>query len=87
MTSEQYPQPTPAPTAKAPLTAYQAALRARMITVACTLAHQRAIKATKEAGFYLGTLGLLLSQLSQFDFRQVALNGVPNEHFADLVGS
>ena len=34
---------------KAPLTAYEAALRARMITAACTLAHQRVIKATKEA--------------------------------------
>jgi len=32
-----------------PLTAYAAALRARMITAACTLAHQRAIKAVKEA--------------------------------------
>ena len=34
---------------KAPLTAYEAALRARMITAACTPAHQRAIKAVKEA--------------------------------------
>jgi len=34
---------------KAPLTAYEAALRAKRITAACTLAHQRAIKATKEA--------------------------------------
>ena len=34
---------------KAPLTAYEAALRARMITAACTLAHHRALKATKEA--------------------------------------
>ena len=36
-------------TTKAQLTAYQAALRARMITCASVLAHQRALKATKEA--------------------------------------
>jgi hypothetical protein len=36
-------------TTRAPPTAYQAALRARMITAACTLAHQRAIAAVKVA--------------------------------------
>ena len=34
---------------KAPLTAYEAALRARMITAACTLAHHRATEAVKQA--------------------------------------
>jgi hypothetical protein len=33
----------------APLTAYQAALRARMITSACTIAHHRATEAVKQA--------------------------------------
>ena len=47
MTTQHYLEPTQA--AKAPLTAYQAALRARMITAACTLAHQRALQATKFA--------------------------------------
>ncbi len=52
---------------KAPLTAYQAALRARMITAACTLAHQRAIKATKEA---LRARGL---KVTEFSHRELSL--------------
>ncbi len=46
---------------KAPLTACQAALRARMITAACAFAHQRAIKATKQA---LQARGLRVSDFS-----------------------
>ncbi len=52
---------------KAPLTAYEAALRARMITAACTLAHQRAIKATKEA---LRARGL---KISDYSHREISL--------------
>ena len=52
---------------KAPLTAYQAALRARMITAACTLVHQRAIKAVEEA---LRARGL---KVSNFSHREISL--------------
>jgi hypothetical protein len=51
----------------APLTAYQAALRARMISAACTLAHQRAIKAVKEA---LRARGL---KVSDYSHRELSL--------------
>jgi hypothetical protein len=52
---------------KAPPTAYQAALRARMITAACTLAHHRALKATKEA---LRARGL---RVSNYSHRELSL--------------
>jgi hypothetical protein len=52
---------------KAPPTAYRAALRARMITAACTLAHHRAIKATKEA---LRARGL---RVSDYSHREISL--------------
>jgi len=52
---------------KAPLTAYEAALRARMITAACTLMHQRAIKAVKEA---LRARGL---KPQQYSHREISL--------------
>jgi hypothetical protein len=52
---------------KAPLTAYQAALRARMITAATTLMHQRAIKATKEA---MRARGL---RVSNYSHREISL--------------
>jgi hypothetical protein len=52
---------------KAPLTAYQAALRARMITATTTLMHQRVIKATKEA---LRAQGL---RVSNYSHREISL--------------
>ena len=55
---------------KAPLTAYEAALRARRITAACTLAHQRAIKATKEA---LRARGL---RVTNYSHREISLLAV-----------
>ena len=54
-------------TTKAQLTAYQAALRARMIICASVLAHQRAIKATKEA---LRARGL---KVTAFSHREISL--------------
>lgn len=65
MTTQHYLEPTQA--AKAPLTAYQAALRARMITAACTLAHQRALQATK---FALQARGL---KVVNFSHRELGL--------------
>ena len=53
--------------AKAPLTAYQAALRARMITATCTLMHQRALQATK---FALRARGL---KVVEFSHRELGL--------------
>jgi hypothetical protein len=55
---------------KAPLTAYQAALRARMITAACTLAHHRACCAVKEA---LRARGL---RITAFSHREIGLLAV-----------
>ena len=52
---------------KAPLTAYQAALRARMIGAASTLAHQRALQATK---FALRARGL---KVVEFSHRELSL--------------
>jgi len=52
---------------KAPLTAYEAALRARMITAACTLAHHRACCAVKEA---LRARGL---RITAFSHREIGL--------------
>ncbi len=57
-------------TTKAPLTAYQAALRARMITCASVLAHQRAIAATKQA---LRARGL---RVSNYSHREISLMAV-----------
>ena len=67
--------------AKAPLTAYQAALRARMITAACTLAHQRALQATK---FALRARGL---KVVNFSHRELSLLAVEyaKRHGADLI--
>jgi hypothetical protein len=55
---------------KAPLTAYEAALRARMITATCTLMHQRAIKAVKEA---LRARGLKPQQYSHRELSLLAI--------------
>jgi hypothetical protein len=57
-------------TTKAPLTAFQAALRARMITAACTLAHQRAIAAVKVA---LRARGL---RVTEYSHREISLMAV-----------
>jgi len=70
MTSQDYREPAPAPTTaapRAPLTAYQAALRARMIGAACTLAHQRALQATK---FALRARG---HKITAFSHRELSL--------------
>jgi len=66
---------------KAPLTAYEAALRARMITAACTLAHQRAIKATKEA---LRARGLRVSNYSHRELSLLA-TAYAKRHGAELI--
>ena len=55
---------------KAPLTAYQAALRARMVTAACTLAHQRALQATK---FALRAKGLRVTNYSHRELSLLAI--------------
>ena len=55
---------------KAPLTAYEAALRARMITAASTLAHQRALQATK---FALRARGL---KVVDFSHRELGLMAI-----------
>jgi hypothetical protein len=52
---------------KAPLTAYEAALRAKTITAASTLAHHRAIKAVKQA---LAARGL---RVTAFSHREIAI--------------
>jgi hypothetical protein len=52
---------------KAPLTAYQATLRARMITGACVLAHQHAIKGVKEQLRWRGI------RVSEFTHRELAI--------------
>ena len=54
-------------TAKAPLTAYQAALRARMITAACTLAHHRALRPPR---FALTSSG---AKVVNFSHRELSL--------------
>ena len=55
---------------KAPLTAYEAALRARMITAACTLAHHRATEAVKQA---LRARGLRVSNYSHRELGLLAI--------------
>ena len=54
-------------TTKAPLSNYEAQLRVKMITGACTLAHQRAIAATKQA---LRARGL---KIADFSHREISL--------------
>ena len=66
---------------KAPLTAYEAALRARMITAACTLAHHRALKATKEA---LRARGLKPQQYSHRELGLLA-NEYAKRHGEELI--
>ena len=53
-----------------PLTAYEAALRARMITAACTLAHHRATEAVKAA---LRARGL---RVTEYSHRELGLLAV-----------
>ena len=55
---------------KAPLTAYEAALRARMITATCTLAHHRATEAVKQA---LRARGLRVSNYSHRELGLLAI--------------
>ena len=66
---------------KAPLTAYEAALRARMITCASVLAHQRALKATKEA---LRARGLRVSNYSHRELSLLA-NEYAKRHGEELI--
>ena len=66
---------------KAPLTAYEAALRARMITAARTLAHHRALKATKEA---LRARGLKPQQYSHRELGLLA-NEYAKRHGEELI--
>jgi hypothetical protein len=66
---------------KAQLSNYEATLRVKMITAACTLAHQRAIAATKQA---LRARGL---RVTEYSHREISLMAVEyaKRHGAELL--